>query len=123
MPADQKQDRRKAPRITDKIRHSIVTTKVKEKCEHGEYVTDKAGENSGPDKMMELLHPEKMDRRAQGKTRCSQGDSDKDVKPDPQPPGVIIRKICYRAESEKQSPDHYADCKEENKRREKIPGV
>src|SRR4030065_1432276 len=58
MPAYEKQDRRKSPRITDKIRHSIITTKVKKKRKYSEYISDEARKNSRSNKMMKLFNPE-----------------------------------------------------------------
>src|SRR4030065_1730586 len=83
MPTYKKQDRRKSPRITDEIWHSIITTKVKKKRKYSEYISDEARKNSRSYKMMILFHPEEIKRCPQRKTRCRQSDSNQNIKSNP----------------------------------------
>src|SRR4030065_1112639 len=83
MPTYEKQDRRKSPRITDKIRHSIITTKVKKKRKYSEYIADEAPQNSRSYKMMILFHPEEMNCCTERKTRRCQSDSNQNIKSNP----------------------------------------
>src|SRR3972149_3374307 len=110
MPTYEKQDRRKSPRITDKIRHSIIPTKVKKKRKYSEYISDEARKNRRSYKMVILFHSEEMNRCTERKTRCCQSNSNQNIKSNPQSPRVVIRKICRRAKSEKEPVNHHGNC-------------